>query len=103
MAHRPRVQWRSALQPLISAHALRLYAGAGWLGIDPPGFVAQVVAFAFGLAAASFFPVIVLGIFTTRLNREGAIAGQNTNEAQLRARLTALSTPLSDAARMLSS
>ena len=51
---------------------------AGWLGIDPPGFVAQVVAFAFGLAAASFFPVIVLGIFTTRLNREGAIAGMLT-------------------------
>jgi cation/acetate symporter len=48
---------------------------AGYLGINPPGFVAEVVAFAFGLAAASFFPVIVLGIFWKRANREGAIAG----------------------------
>ncbi len=51
---------------------------AGYFGINPPGFVAQVVAFAFGLAAASFFPIIVLGIFTTRMNREGAIAGMIT-------------------------
>jgi cation/acetate symporter len=48
---------------------------AGWAGINPPGFVAEVVAFAFGLAAASFFPVIVLGIFDRRSNRQGAIAG----------------------------
>ncbi|MEM9273755.1 MAG: sodium:solute symporter family protein [Cyanobacteria bacterium P01_F01_bin.143] len=48
---------------------------AGYVGINPPGFVAQVVAFAFGLAAASFFPVILLGIFDQRTNREGAIAG----------------------------
>ncbi|WP_254563529.1 sodium:solute symporter family protein [Oscillatoria sp. HE19RPO] len=48
---------------------------AGYFGINPPGFVAQVVAFAFGLAAASFFPVIILGIFDGRTNREGAIAG----------------------------
>ncbi|MEA3546888.1 MAG: sodium:solute symporter family protein [Thermodesulfobacteriota bacterium] len=48
---------------------------AGYFGINPPGFVAQVVAFAFGLAASSFFPVIVLGIFDKRTNREGAIAG----------------------------
>jgi cation/acetate symporter len=48
---------------------------AGYLGIHPPGFVAQVVAFAFGLAAASFFPAIMLGIFDKRTNREGAIAG----------------------------
>jgi cation/acetate symporter len=48
---------------------------AGLFGIYPPGFVAQVVAFAFGLAAASFFPAIVLGIFDKRMNREGAIAG----------------------------
>ncbi|MFT5052994.1 MAG: cation/acetate symporter [Chlamydiales bacterium] len=51
---------------------------AGYLGIHPPGFVAQVVAFAFGLAASSFFPVIVLGIFSRRMNREGAIAGMLT-------------------------
>ncbi len=48
---------------------------AGYLGINPPGFVAQVVAFAFGLAAASFFPTIILGIFDKRMNRAGAIAG----------------------------
>lgn len=48
---------------------------AGYLGFDPPGWVAQVVAFAFGLAAASLFPVILLGIFSKRVNREGAIAG----------------------------
>ncbi|MGQ4647016.1 VC_2705 family sodium/solute symporter [Lyngbya aestuarii] len=48
---------------------------AGYFGVNPPGFVAQVVAFAFGLAAASFFPVIMLGIFDKRTNKEGAIAG----------------------------
>jgi cation/acetate symporter len=48
---------------------------AGYLGIDPPGFVAEVVAFAFGLAASSFFPVLILGIFWKRMNREGAVAG----------------------------
>jgi len=48
---------------------------AGYFGIDPPGFVAEVVAFAFGLAASSFFPAIILGIFSKRMNREGAIAG----------------------------
>ncbi|MDJ0674986.1 MAG: cation acetate symporter [Calothrix sp. MO_167.B42] len=48
---------------------------AGYFGVNPPGFVAEVVAFAFGLAAASFFPIIVLGIFDKRTNREGAIAG----------------------------
>lgn len=48
---------------------------AGYFGIHPPGFVAEVVAFAFGLAAASFFPVIILGIFWKRATREGAIAG----------------------------
>ncbi len=48
---------------------------AGYFGIYPPGFVAEVVAFAFGLAAASFFPAIVLGIFYTRMNRQGAVAG----------------------------
>lgn len=48
---------------------------AGYLGINPPGFVAQVVAFAFGLAASSFFPAILLGIFLKRMNKEGAISG----------------------------
>jgi len=51
---------------------------AGYFGINPPGFVAEVVAFAFGLAASSFFPVILLGIFSTRVNREGATAGMLT-------------------------
>jgi cation/acetate symporter len=48
---------------------------AGYLGYNPPGFVAQVVAFAFGLAAASLFPVILMGIFSKTMNREGAITG----------------------------
>ena len=50
-------------------------AVAGLFGIYPPAFVAQVVAFAFGLAASTLFPVLVLGIFSKRLNKEGAIAG----------------------------
>ena len=48
---------------------------AGYLGIYPPGWVAQVVAFAFGIAAATLFPAIFMGIFSRRMNREGAIAG----------------------------
>ncbi|MGX1930475.1 sodium:solute symporter family protein [Flagellimonas sp. 2504JD4-2] len=48
---------------------------AGYFGIHPPGFVASVVALAFGLAASSFFPAIVMGIFSKRMNREGAITG----------------------------
>jgi cation/acetate symporter len=48
---------------------------AGYFGINPPGFVASVVAFAFGLAASSFFPVIIMGIFSKRMNKWGAIAG----------------------------
>ena len=60
--------------------AARVAAGvavviAGYFGINPPGFVAQVVALAFGLAASSFFPVIILGIFSKRTTKEGAIAG----------------------------
>jgi cation/acetate symporter len=49
--------------------------GAGLAGLNPPGFVAQVVALAFGLAASSFFPAIILGIFDKRMNKEGAISG----------------------------
>ena len=48
---------------------------AGYFGIHPPGFVAQVVAFAFGLAASSFFPIIILGIFNKKTTKEGAITG----------------------------
>lgn len=60
--------------------AARIAAGlavcvAGYFGINPPGFVAQVVAFAFGLAASSFFPAIVMGIFSKRMNKAGAITG----------------------------
>ncbi len=60
--------------------AARIAAGfavcvAGYFGINPPGFVAEVVAFAFGLAASSFFPAIVMGIFTKRMNKLGAVAG----------------------------
>ncbi|WP_028239251.1 sodium:solute symporter family protein [Stutzerimonas azotifigens] len=75
---------KSNIKPDISEKgellAARISAGvavviAGLFGIYPPAFVAQVVAFAFGLAAASFFPVIVMGIFSKRMNKEGAIAG----------------------------
>ena len=48
---------------------------AGYFGINPPGFVAATVALAFGLAASSFFPAIILGIFSSRTNKEGAISG----------------------------
>jgi cation/acetate symporter len=51
---------------------------AGYFGVNPPGFVAQTVAFAFGLAAASFFPAILLGIFYTRMNMQGAVSGMVT-------------------------
>jgi cation/acetate symporter len=51
---------------------------AGYFGINPPGFVAQVVALAFGLASSSFFPIIVLGIFWKRATKEGAISGMIT-------------------------
>ncbi|GEL78820.1 sodium:solute symporter family protein [Tenuibacillus multivorans] len=54
---------------------------AGYFGINPPGFVGEVVAFAFGLAAASLFPAILLGIFDKRMNREGAIWGISTGLA----------------------
>lgn len=51
---------------------------AGYFGINPPGFVAQVVALAFGLACSSFFPILVLGIFSKRVTKQGAIAGMIT-------------------------
>ncbi len=51
---------------------------AGYFGINPPGFVAAVVAFAFGLAASSLFPAIIMGIFSKKMNKEGAIAGMIT-------------------------
>ncbi len=67
-------------QELLAARGAAIIAicVAGYLGINPPGFVAQVIAIAFGLAAASFFPTIVLGIFYKRMNKEGAIAGMAT-------------------------
>ena len=62
---------------LIAARVSAFFAVllAGYFGINPPGFVAAVVALAFGLAAASFFPAIVMGIFYKRMNKEGAISG----------------------------
>ncbi|GCD77569.1 sodium/solute symporter [Thermaurantimonas aggregans] len=67
----------SEKKELLSARIASVFAVviAGYFGINPPGFVAQVVAFAFGLAASSFFPVIIMGIFSKRMNKEGAIAG----------------------------
>jgi len=75
---------KRALMPQISEKnellAARISAAfavciAGWFGINPPGYVAEVVALAFGLAASSFFPVLLMGIFSKRMNREGAISG----------------------------
>ena len=74
---RPDISERTELIVARVAAAIAVVV-AGWLGIDPPGFVAQVVAFAFGLAAASFFPAIILGIFMRRMNREGAVSGMLT-------------------------
>ena len=50
-------------------------AGAGYLGFNPPDFAAGTVALAFGLAASSIFPALMMGIFSKRINKEGAIAG----------------------------
>ncbi|MGM0412241.1 MAG: sodium:solute symporter family protein [Pseudomonadota bacterium] len=71
---RPQISERGELAAGRISAALAILV-AGYLGANPPAFVAQVVAFAFGLAAASLFPVIIMGIFNKRMNREGAIAG----------------------------
>ncbi|MDA7716237.1 cation acetate symporter [Flavobacteriaceae bacterium] len=70
----------SEKEELIAARVSAFFAVllAGYFGINPPGFVAAVVALAFGLAAASFFPAIVMGIFYKRMNKEGAISGMIT-------------------------
>jgi cation/acetate symporter len=67
-------------QELLAARLAAMIAIAisAYFGINPPGFVASVVAFAFGLAAASFFPAIIMGIFSKKMNKEGAIAGMVT-------------------------
>ncbi len=67
----------SEKQELVAARlaAVGAVCVAGYFGINPPGFVAAVVALAFGLAAASFFPAIILGIFYKKMNKEGAISG----------------------------
>jgi cation/acetate symporter len=81
---------KKQLKPDISDHAeliiARIAAGgavilAGHFGVNPPDYVAATVAFAFGLAASSFFPVIILGIFNKRMNKEGAISGMITGIA----------------------
>lgn len=78
---------KNAMRPNITEkqelRAARIAAGvavilAGLIGIYPPDFVAAIVAFAFGLAASSFFPAIILGIFDKRTNKQGAIAGMIT-------------------------
>ncbi|GAB3062459.1 sodium:solute symporter family protein [Sediminivirga luteola] len=63
-------------QMLVGRIAMAVAIGAAiWAGINPPAFVAQVVAFAFGLAASTFFPILILGIFWKRANAAGATAG----------------------------
>jgi len=70
----PRITEKGELIAARCAAAAAVVA-AGWLGIHPPGFVAEVVAFAFGLAASSFFPALLLGVFSLRMNAAGAISG----------------------------
>ena len=74
---RPNISEKGELYAARIAIAVAVVA-AGLAGMNPPGFVAQVVALAFGLAASSFFPAIILGIFDKRMNREGAITGMIT-------------------------
>jgi cation/acetate symporter len=74
---RPDISEKNELRAARIAIAVAVVV-AGYFGINPPGFVAQVVAWAFGLAAASFFPAILLGIFSKRMNMQGAIAGMIT-------------------------
>ena len=71
---RPNISEKGELRAARISIAVAVTA-AGLAGLNPPGFVAQVVALAFGLAASSFFPAIILGIFDKRMNKEGAIAG----------------------------
>jgi cation/acetate symporter len=71
---RPDISEKGELYAARVAIAVAVVA-AGLAGLNPPGFVAQVVALAFGLAASSFFPAIILGIFDKRMNREGALSG----------------------------
>ena len=71
---RPDISEKNELYSARVAIAVAVVA-AGLAGLNPPGFVAQVVALAFGLAASSFFPAIILGIFDKRMNKEGAITG----------------------------
>jgi cation/acetate symporter len=75
--YRPSISEKGELLAARTAAAVAVLV-AGYLGINPPGFVAQVVAFAFGLAASSFFPAIILGIFSRRTNKYGAVAGMVT-------------------------
>ncbi len=71
---RPSITEKSELRAARTAAGLAVVV-AGYFGVNPPGFVAEVVALAFGLAAASFFPAILLGIFTKRMNHYGAVSG----------------------------
>ena len=71
---RPQITERTELLAARASAAAAILV-AGYLGVNPPGFVAQVVALAFGLAAASLFPAILMGVFFKGMNREGAIAG----------------------------
>ncbi len=70
----PKISEKGELWAARIAIAVAVVA-AGLAGLNPPGFVAEVVALAFGLAASSFFPAIILGIFDKRMNKEGAISG----------------------------
>ena len=73
----PKISERAELNASRAAMAVAI-AGAGYLGLNPPGFAAGTVALAFGLAASSIFPALMMGVFSARVTREGAIAGMVT-------------------------
>ena len=70
----PNISEKAELNASRGSMALAI-AGAGYLGLHPPGFAAGTVALAFGLAASSLFPALMMGIFSTKVTREGAVAG----------------------------
>ena len=70
----PEISEKAELNASRGAMALAIL-GAGYLGLNPPGFAAGTVALAFGLAASSIFPALMMGIFSQRVTREGAVSG----------------------------
>ena len=90
---RPQITDKTELMAARASAAAAIIV-AGYLGINPPGFVAQVVALAFGLAAATLFPVILMGVFFKGMNREGAVAGMIAGLVTMLAYIVWFKSPL---------